>query len=130
MSTAIENVYYDSSTKIGLKFKRRFWEQDDQIYGGISYTNLPISIISYPSTDFFSDGPGVLLGCYGVWRDMETYYPLATKMDQNTFMAGEHISYLPAWQEGANLPARSAMIVEQLVNPNWLVEIKVTAVRP
>ena len=34
MSTAIENVYYDSSTKIGLKFKRRFWEQDDQIYGG------------------------------------------------------------------------------------------------
>ena len=29
-----------------------------------------------------------------------------------------------------NLPARSAMIVEALVNPNWLVEIEVTAVRP
>lgn len=29
-----------------------------------------------------------------------------------------------------NLPARSAMIVEKLVNPNWLVEIEVTAVRP
>ncbi len=29
-----------------------------------------------------------------------------------------------------NLPARSAMIVDALVNPNWLVEIEVTAVRP
>ncbi len=32
--------------------------------------------------------------------------------------------------EQPNLPARSAMIVDQLVNPNWLVEIEVTAVRP
>ena len=32
--------------------------------------------------------------------------------------------------EQPNLPARSAMIVNQLVNPNWLVEIEVTAVRP
>ncbi len=29
-----------------------------------------------------------------------------------------------------NLPSRSAMIVDALVNPNWLVEIEVTAVRP
>jgi enamine deaminase RidA (YjgF/YER057c/UK114 family) len=29
-----------------------------------------------------------------------------------------------------NLPARSAMIVDALVNPNWLVEIEVTAARP
>lgn len=29
-----------------------------------------------------------------------------------------------------NLPARSAMIVDALVHPQWLVEIEVTAVRP
>lgn len=29
-----------------------------------------------------------------------------------------------------NLPARSAMTVAKLVNPGWLVEIEVTAVRP
>ncbi|WP_207102777.1 RidA family protein [Paracoccus shandongensis] len=33
-------------------------------------------------------------------------------------------------QAQPNLPARSAMIVDALVNPNWLVEIEVTAVRP
>lgn len=32
--------------------------------------------------------------------------------------------------EQPNLPARSAMIVDALVHPRWLVEIEVTAVRP
>ncbi|MFD1794661.1 hypothetical protein FQV27_06745 [Paracoccus aurantiacus] len=32
--------------------------------------------------------------------------------------------------EQPNLPSRSAMVVDALVNPNWLVEIEVTAVRP
>ncbi len=163
MTAAIEDVYYDTSTKVGLEFKRRFWEQDDNIYGGISYTDLPITLISYPSTNFFSDGPAVLLGCYawdaasyqfnavapeariekaledgsqlhpqyreeylngvavgwhrvpwvlgcyGIWRDMEANYENATKMDQRTLMAGEHISHLPAWQEGAILSALDAI---------------------
>ncbi|WP_210311670.1 flavin monoamine oxidase family protein [Brucella endophytica] len=53
----IDGMYYESAFKVGLEFKRRFWEQDEHIYGGISYTNLPITLISYPSTNFFSDGP-------------------------------------------------------------------------
>lgn len=32
--------------------------------------------------------------------------------------------------EQPNLPSRSAMVVDALVHPNWLVEIEVTAVRP
>ncbi|MFC1720199.1 flavin monoamine oxidase family protein, partial [Pseudomonadota bacterium] len=38
MKEAIDAVPYTSSVKIGLQFKRRFWEEDDQIFGGISYT--------------------------------------------------------------------------------------------
>jgi monoamine oxidase len=64
MKAAIKAVPYASSVKIGLEFKRRFWEQDEQIYGGISFTDQPISQISYPSTKYFNDGPGVLLGGY------------------------------------------------------------------
>ena len=30
---------YAAAFKVGLHFKRRFWEEDDQIYGGISYTD-------------------------------------------------------------------------------------------
>ncbi|MCQ8240821.1 flavin monoamine oxidase family protein [Rhizosaccharibacter radicis] len=64
MKAAIGAVPYASSVKVGLEFKRRFWEQDEQIYGGISFTDQPISQISYPSTGYFSDGRSVLLGGY------------------------------------------------------------------
>jgi monoamine oxidase len=66
MQAAIDAVSYAGSVKIGLQFKRRFWEQDDRIYGGISYTDLPIQLISYPSTGYGSAGKGVLLGAY-IW---------------------------------------------------------------
>jgi monoamine oxidase len=66
MASAIAAVPYASSVKVGLQFKRRFWEQDEGIYGGITYTNLPILNIGYPSTGFLSSGKGVLLGAY-VW---------------------------------------------------------------
>ena len=64
MKNAIDALYYDSAIKIGLQFKRRFWEQDDSIYGGISFTDLPNAMIGYPSSRYFDDGPGVLLGAY------------------------------------------------------------------
>src|ERR1700716_1031660 len=64
MKAAIDAVPYSSSVKIGLQFKRRFWEEDEAIYGGISYTDLPIRQISYPSSGFNRNGRGVLLGAY------------------------------------------------------------------
>ncbi len=162
MTDIIDSMYYASSFKAGLEFKRRFWEEDEHIYGGITYTDLPISQISYPSNDYFKTGSGVLLGgycwgasayqfnalspeqriektleygskihpqyrdefksgvavawhrqswilgCYGIWKDKDAQYQNACKMDGRTLMAGEHISYLGAWQEGAILSALDA----------------------
>ena len=42
MKAAIDAVPYSSSVKFGLQFRRRFWEEDEGIFGGISYTDLPI----------------------------------------------------------------------------------------
>jgi monoamine oxidase len=64
MQAAISAVPYASSVKLGLEFKRRFWEEDEQIYGGITFTDMPISVMSYPSHGYFSSGPAVLLGGY------------------------------------------------------------------
>jgi monoamine oxidase len=61
---AIAAVPYASSVKVGLEFKRRFWEEDEQIYGGITFTDLPVSVLSYPSHGYFSQGPAVMLGGY------------------------------------------------------------------
>ncbi|WP_093137981.1 flavin monoamine oxidase family protein [Pseudoxanthomonas sp. GM95] len=165
MSEAITKLPYASSVKVGLQFKRRFWEEDEAIYGGISYTNLPITNISYPSTGFQAPGKGVLLGayiwgldafdftshspaervkravdygsqihpqypkefdngvsvawhrvpshhgCFGAWNeDLRTqHYEAACQIDGRIAMAGEHISYIPAWQEGAVLSAHDVI---------------------
>jgi monoamine oxidase len=64
MQAAIAAVPYSNSVKIGLEFRRRFWEDDDHIYGGHSFTNQDIGLISYPNNHLFGDGPAVLLGAF------------------------------------------------------------------
>lgn len=164
-ANVVDTMYYEGSVKFGLEFNRRFWEEDENIYGGISYTDLPIALISYPSYDYMSGGNGVLLGgyvwgadayqfnamqpdqavkwaveygarihpqypetftsgvcvswhkvpwvlgCYGIWEDKERDYTAAVTMNEGEriVLAGEHLSYLPAWQEGAILSSLDAI---------------------
>jgi monoamine oxidase len=60
---AIASVPYQAAGKIGLQFKRRFWEEDDHIFGGASRTDQDIQQIIYPSTGFLGR-KGVLVGYY------------------------------------------------------------------
>jgi monoamine oxidase len=61
---AIKDVAYAPVGKIGLQMKRRFWEEDDQIYGGHVLTDIKgINTISLPSTGWQSK-KGVVLGYY------------------------------------------------------------------
>ena len=166
MKAAIDAVPYSASVKIGLQFKRRFWEEDEAIYGGISYTDLPIRQIAYPNTGFNRAGKGVLLGAYlfdgpnayeftamppaervaraveygaslhpqyaaefdngiavawhrmpftlgcaGDWTDRARaeHYDNLCRIDGRIVLAGEHASYIPAWQEGAILSSLDAI---------------------
>jgi monoamine oxidase len=165
MKAAIDAVSYEASVKTGLQFKRRFWEEDEAIYGGITYTDLPIRQIAYPSTGYGSAGKGVLLGayafgpyafeftalppqerikaaiaygaqihpqyeaeyeagvsvgwhrvpwtlgCFGNWGEdaRRQHYKNLCAFDGRIVLAGEHASYLPAWQEGAILSALDAI---------------------
>jgi monoamine oxidase len=67
MAAAVKGTSYSTSAKMGLQMKRRFWEEDDRIFGGHLYTDLPLGEFSYPSNDFFAQ-KGVLLGFYGGGR--------------------------------------------------------------
>jgi monoamine oxidase len=157
MHQAINALPYEASIKVGLQFKRRFWEQDEGIYGGVSFTDLPNLMIGYPNTGYFGSGKGVLLGAYtfgpnafeftalppqervkkafefgaqihpqyreefengiavawhrvpwilgcaGAWTEDKRaqHYADLCKIDGRVLLAGEHVSYIPAWQEGA-----------------------------
>ena len=63
VQSAIAASVYDSAGRIGLQFRRRFWEQDDDIYGGRSWTDQEIGQILYPSHGF-GGSKGVLVGFY------------------------------------------------------------------
>ena len=63
LKAAIATLPYAQSGKIGLQFKRRFWEEDDQIFGGISRTDQEITQIVYPSSGYLGR-KGVLVGYY------------------------------------------------------------------
>ena len=67
---AADFVPYIKTGKIGLQFGRRFWEEDDHIYGGISRTNLDINQIWYPSFGF-QGKKGVLIGYYNFYGRAE-----------------------------------------------------------
>lgn len=63
VSRAIDYSNYMVTGKIGLQFKRRFWEEDEHIYGGITHTNNELTQIFYPSYDY-QQQKGILIGYY------------------------------------------------------------------
>ena len=59
---AIANIEWQQSVKIAWQ-SRRFWEQQYDIYGGISWIKGITNMVWYPSANLFSD-QGVILGSY------------------------------------------------------------------
>jgi monoamine oxidase len=152
------NLYFPA-VKVAFEAPRRWWEIDQQLYGGISWTGRDITQIWYPSHGFHG-GKGVLVGAYiwshdpasrftamtpaerhaaaisdgerlhpgygtlvgpaasvawakvpysrGAWIEWEAIsgtrqaeYPTLLAGDGPFYFAGEHMSYVTAWQEGA-----------------------------
>ena len=159
----IANFNYAAAGKIAFQ-SRRFWEQDHNIYGGISWTTQDITQIWYPSSGYGQTN-GILVGAYifggtagnnfanqspqdrinnavaqganvhtemnseagrgisvawpkvpfqlGAWG-VSSPLTLLTP-DERIVFAGEHLSILQGWQEGAILSAYHAidLIVQQ-----------------
>lgn len=50
LQSAIRTLSYDSATKIGIKFKERWWEKlTSPQLGGVSKTDRPTRVVVYPS---------------------------------------------------------------------------------
>ncbi len=59
----LSQVYIAPACKVGFQGRSRFWEQENRIYGGISWIKAPINQIWYPNYSFNSP-TGVLTGAY------------------------------------------------------------------
>ncbi len=60
---AIRQLHYEHAVKIFIECRRRFWEEDEGIFGGVTVTDLPNRLVYYPDHGR-ETGRGVLLGCY------------------------------------------------------------------
>ena len=69
---AIRQLNYDASAKIFFQCRRRFWEEDDGIFGGGSHTDLAVRNIYYPEHGQ-ETGRGVLVASYTWSQDAERW---------------------------------------------------------
>lgn len=159
---AIDRAEYRNSIKVAFQ-SPRFWETDDQIYGGLSFTDRDTFITWYPSAKFMSP-QGVLVAGYAFGKQADRFaklpldqrfayaretverlhpgrgrlvhsgmtvtwnqvpyslgieYPMAeedpegyallSERDGPFWFAGEHLSHVGAWQQGAFLSAHHAI---------------------
>jgi monoamine oxidase len=74
---AIRELHYDAATKVLLEFRERFWETDNNIYGGGSNTDLPNRYMYYPSERMGSEGGGVMLVSYAWADDARKWDPMS-----------------------------------------------------
>lgn len=153
----IAGFSYAAAGKIAFQ-SRRFWEQDHNIYGGISWTTQDITQVWYPSGGL-GRNDGILIGAYifggtagnsfanqtpqqrinsAVAQASELHGEISTEAgrgisvawskvpfqlgawgtssplvlltpDDRIVFAGEHLSILQGWQEGAILSAYHAI---------------------
>ncbi|MCE7984983.1 MAG: FAD-dependent oxidoreductase [Caldilinea sp. CFX5] len=161
---AIGAIEYEPAVRVGLQCAPRFWEDEDHIYGGPTFTNLGIGRIWYPShhyhapkgilvgadnlgaaatafgeltpaeriettlaqvskihpqvCDRFETGFAVAwqrqpysLGAWAVYSNEQRadLYPRLLDFDERIHLAGDHMSYLSGWMEGAVLSAQAVV---------------------
>ncbi len=73
---AIRQLHYDASAKILFQCRRRFWEEEDGIFGGGTITDLPIRNLYYPDHGR-ETGRGVLLASYTWSEDAQRWGSLS-----------------------------------------------------
>ena len=157
---AVAGTKFLPSVKIALQARRRFWEEDAAIYGGISWTDRDVTQIWYPAHGYHGR-KGVLMGAYiwsaepcmryaamtpdqriraavaeggevhpgyadeietgvsmawskrpfqkGAWPKTDTLPVRLREPDGPFHFAGDQVSALPGWQEGAALAAHAAV---------------------
>lgn len=170
LKAIIANLAYAPVVKVGLAFGRRFWEQDDHIFGGYSFMDDPELMVIYPSARlgsstgvvtcyYLTEGSLTMTGltpqerqrvalgdvnqlhpqagdactgavsvawaripfnagCYGAWSGNARKHdlPRIAEGDRRLIFAGEHISQVPAWMEGAVQSAHAGL---QRLQKQW-----------
>ena len=107
---AIKRCKYDPTCKLGWQANQRFWESDKwQIYGGISYTDDPITQMWYPSYDYFTKN-GTLTGVYNYDDDAKAFGNMSLADRIRTARAGA-VKFHPEFADERIVPSDKAISI-------------------
>jgi monoamine oxidase len=79
---AIRQLHYDASAKVFIQCRTRFWEEIDGIFGGGTFTDLPVRVVFYPEHGR-ETGRGVILASY-TWSEDAQRWGSLTPADRIT----------------------------------------------
>lgn len=108
---------YDPTCKLGWQANQRFWENDrNQIYGGISYTDDPITQMWYPSYDYFTKN-GTLTGVYNYDQDAINFGNMNQEQRIATARKGA-VKFHPEFADTRLVPSDKAVSIAWQNIPN------------
>jgi len=109
-SKAVATCVYDPTCKLGWQANSRFWENNqNQIYGGISYTDEPITQMWYPSYDYFTNN-GTLTGVYNYDDDAREFGEMTLEDRIKTARKGA-IKFHPEFADTRLVPSDKAISI-------------------
>jgi monoamine oxidase len=107
---AVKLCKYDPTCKLGWQANNRFWESDkNQIYGGISYTDDPITQMWYPSYDYFTKN-GTLTGVYNYDDDAKAFGKMSLEQRIITARQGA-MKFHPEFADTRMVPSDKAISI-------------------
>ncbi len=108
LQKALADIFMVPACKVGWQAKYRFWEEENEIYGGISWTDHMIRQIWYPSHGYHAP-KGVLTGAYNFGEDARTFGLMPHQERMAVALAG-----------GEKLhPGQFARYVEKAISIAW-----------
>jgi monoamine oxidase len=116
-ANAVATCVYDPTCKLGWQANSRFWENDkNQIYGGISYTDDPITQMWYPSYDYFTRN-GTLTGVYNYDKDAIAFGNMSLQDRIKTARKGA-VKFHPEFADTRLVPSDKAISIAWQNIPN------------
>ena len=116
-SDAVDLCEYDPTCKLGWQANQRFWENNrNQIYGGISYTDDPITQMWYPSYDYFTKN-GTLTGVYNYDQDALNFGDMSQEQRVATARKGA-VKFHPEFADMRLVPSDKAVSIAWQNIPN------------
>jgi monoamine oxidase len=109
-----------AATKVGLQYRRRFWETEDRILGGITWTNMDIGTIWYPSEGYLGER-GLVVGAYNFADDAAAFARMSPQERHDHAVAQGVKVHGPAYRDELEAAFSVAWSREPFSEGGWVL---------